>query len=218
MLAEFTYDTLFADLQSWPRDSDDDYVTNLPSIIDRGQLRLIRDMNLEIFDRTDTSKSTVIGTREVAKPDDCVVVREVGITVAGEYVGLDKRTREYCRMYAPGTTQGRPVYWYENSEDDIGLVPPPDAVYPVVQLCNMRPGDSLSVSAQGPSWLSSRVPDALFYACLAEAEQYLKADDRYAEFISHYNDEIIPVARLELRSAIRSGDYAPTRGAAETIK
>lgn len=217
MIAEFTYDSLFAALQAWPRDSDDDYLTNLPTIIDLGQLRLVRDLNLEAFDREDTTQSTVIGTREVAIAEDCVTLRDVGIIVAGSYVGLEKRSRQYCRMYAPTTTQARPVYWYESTEEEIGMVPNPDAVYVVVQHCNKRPSDSLSLSAQGPSWLSARAPDALFAACLAEAEQYLKADDRYADYIGKYNNELLPVARLELRAKIRSGDYAPIRGAAQTL-
>jgi hypothetical protein len=85
----------------------------------------------------------------------------------------------------------------------------------VHQYVNARPQDSLSLADQGPSWLSRCVPDALFAACLMEAEHLLKADDRYADYRAKYH-EIIQVARLELRQAIRNGDYSPLKAGAVT--
>jgi hypothetical protein len=121
-------------------------------------------------------------------------------------------------MYAPDpTVQGQPVYWFEESDTEIGVVPTPSAVLAVHQLCMFRPGDTMDESNAGPTWFSRAAPDALFAACLMEAEHKLKADDRYADYKSKYYEELLPTARLELRSAIRSGDYNPTRAAAATV-
>jgi hypothetical protein len=42
-----------------------------------------------------------------------------------------------------------------------------------------------------------------------EAEHYLKADDRYEDMKKKYYEELLPVARAELRQSIRRGDYNP---------
>lgn len=207
----WTWDSLMAALQSWPTDEDEDYVAELPTIIDLGELRLIRDLNVELFDRTDSTQSTVIGTREVDKPTTCITMRDVGIIVAGAYTPLEKRSLEWCRMYSPvATVQDVPLYWAEKSEAQILLVPTPAAVYVVDQHIVARPTDGLAESTPTQtSWLSRTAPDALFAACLMEAEHFLKADDRYADFASKYFKELLPVARLELRDSIRRGDASP---------
>lgn len=212
----WTYDTLFAALQAWPTDDSDQYVTEIPNIIGLGELRLVRDLNLDLFDISDDSQSTVAGTRTITKPSETIVIREIGIEVDGAYVPLEKRSLTYCKMYAPDSSvQDQPEFWCEESPTEILLVPTPDAAYPVHQYANARPQDSLSLSNQGPSWLSRCVPDALFASCLMEAEHFLKADDRYADYRAKYQ-EIIQIARLELRSAIRNGDYSPLKAGAVT--
>lgn len=213
----WTYDTLFAALQAWPADDNDQYVDEIPTIIGLGELRLVRDLNLELFDITDENEATVQGTRLIDKPDETIVVREIGIEVAGAYTALEKRSMGYCKMFAPNpTTEAQPLFWCEYSPTQIMVVPTPDAAYPVHQYVDARPQDSLSLAEQGPSFLSRAVPDALFAACLMEAEDYLKADDRYGKFKTKYYEELLPVARLELRAAIRNGDYQPLKSAAVT--
>jgi hypothetical protein len=186
-------------------------VADLDRIIGLGEVRLVRDLNLEIFDREDTSVSTTIGTREVGKPASNVQIRSVGIIVAGAYVPLEQRSRDFCRLYAPVVaTQGVPQYYAELSSTQIYMVPTPDAVYPVHYRHVARPADSLNSAAPtATSWLSTNVPDALFAACLMESEHYLKADDRYEDMKKKYYEELLPVARAELRQSIRRGDYNP---------
>jgi uncharacterized protein YeaO (DUF488 family) len=60
------------------------------------------------------------------------------------------------------------------------------------------------------------VPDALFAACLMEAEHYTQADDRYADFKTKYYEELLPAARYELRQLQRAGDYSPFSPAARS--
>jgi hypothetical protein len=207
----WTYTSILAALQSWPTDEDAAYLAEVPNIIGLGELRLVRDLNLELFDRTDVSVSTVIGTATVAKPSTAIAMRDVGITVTGKYVDLEKRSLTWCKMYAPDpSVTGVPIYWCDISEALIGLFPTPIAVYVVSQHIVARPTDGLSAgSPSATSWLSRTVPDALFAACLMEAEQFIKADDRYADFRTKYYEELLPVARLELRNSVRVGDASP---------
>jgi len=212
----WTYSSLHSALQAWPQSQNEEYVAALPTIIGLGERRLVRDLNLEIFDREDVQESTTPGSRLVAKPTNCVALRSVGLIVDGAYQALELRSYDWCRMYAPDAAElGVPVYYAELREDEIYLVPTPDDAYPVAVRMVALPDDVLSPDApDDTSWLASRVPDALFAACLMEAEHFLKADDRYGDFASKYHKEILPVARAELRGMIRGGDYSPFKPAA----
>jgi len=59
------------------------------------------------------------------------------------------------------------------------------------------------------TWLGDNVGQLLFVACLMEAEQWLKVDDRYADLKTKYYEELLPSARGEVHIAMRAGVYAP---------
>jgi len=339
MLA-WTYTSLFDALKAWPVEIENQtYEDDLPTIIGLGHVRLIRDLNLSIFDVTDesltldegerlvTKPTGIIATRslrigkiisstaEVAADDDSLCVAQVpanvqaaltlngaavvagvgtftiprrvtvtetllsiggieviltgtdkngfkaqetvttlengrvasslnlwltltgiqarmgdgtrqvkvggavarGGVVIGETWPLELRSKEWCQAYAPDRREvNRPVYFNEHSSTQWELVDSADQDYAVISHHVARPQE-LTASFAGPTWLSSSVPDGLFAACLMEAEHYLKADDRYADYQSKYAGEIIPAARLELRNLIRLGDrgpFSPTMSAA----
>jgi len=216
----WTYTTLRAAIQAWPSYASTDFVSNLDTMIGLGEVRLTRDLNLEIFDADDASVSTAAGNRLVNKPASCVQVRDVGLIVSGQYRPLERRSLGFMRMYAPdATAQGVPAYWIDSETDAIYVVPTPDAVYSVnYRYVTTAPDVLTSVDPDATSWLSSRVPDALFAACLMEAEHFLKADDRYADMRTKYYEELLPAARAMLRISIRDGDYAPMKPVATTLK
>jgi hypothetical protein len=76
------------------------------------------------------------------------------------------------------------------------------------------PAESLSASApNATTWLSRSGSDALFCACLMEAEHFIKADDRYKDYLDKYNNELLPRLRAEIRKSIRAGDSSPMKPA-----
>ncbi len=216
---QWTYATLSQALQDWPQNDNDAYVTNLPNMIGLGELRLIRDLNLELFDRDDETQAFAIGTRTVAKPANAIAVRNVGyLDLTLGYTPLKQRSVEYCKQYAPLiATTGTPLFYAEYNETEIYVVPTPVAILTVVFRSAMRPTDMLSSAAPAAtSFLSVRVPDALFAACLMEGEHYMQADDRYADYQNKYYKELLPAARFELRNLQRTGDYSPFEPAARS--
>jgi len=237
-------------LQAWPADASQQYLDNLDRIIGLGELRLVRDLNLDIFDHVITLALTQ-GERIVQKPSNWIATRSLRIgpetfyllTEDDEILGLEdgsggflleeaedvQETRSYplemrswdfCHEFAPDPLiQGRPRYFNELNDTQWEVVPTSDSNYGVICRYVRRPTDSLSQdNPDATNWLARSVPDALFAACLAEAEHFLKADDRYADYINKYHNEILPIARAELRNLIRAGDYNPVKPAAETVK
>lgn len=226
----FTYDQLVEALQSWPQNSDDDensgYVDNIPRLIGLGELRLVKDLNLDIFDHTE-SLSVLEGEHTTQKPDDWIATRTIWRTLAVAAEGestkrtpMHLRSLSWVRRYADDPTNtdthGAPLYYAEVSEEEIEFGPVADRDYDF-EFHYVRRPEGLSADNQN-TWLGDKVGDVLFVACLMEAEHFIKADDRYGDMKAKYYEELVPIARAELRRLVRMGDYTPVKPAAKTVE
>lgn len=206
----FTYNTLIAALQEWPVHKNPRYLAYLPTLVGLGERRLWGDLNIEELDVTDkTSVQASIGQNNVGKPANVIQVRMAGWLVAGKYKDMELRSMDYCQNFSNGPP-GLPLYYAEVDPATIFVSPTPDVAYQAVYRMIAAPTDVLSpTSPMTTTWLSRAAPDALLSACLAEAEQFIKADDRYQDYIGKYTNELLPRLRAELRNSIRRGDRSP---------
>lgn len=223
---KWTYNTLKQALQDWPLAGSTSYLANLQNIISLGELRLWKDMNIESYDKVDeTNFSMTLGVRETPKPTDTKQLRNVGffaldIDSNPIYTTLEKRSLDYCKMFAPNATlQDVPQFYAELDFQTIYVVPSPDDTYLLsFHYIATQPTETLVATAGDTStWLSRAFPDALLAACLAESDHYLKADDRYQDWINKYNNELLPVIRAEMRGTIRA-DYSPVKSSATVMQ
>jgi hypothetical protein len=212
----FTYAQLVEALQNWPDEegTDTDYYADIPRLISLGELRLVRELNLELQDYEDTGMTATTDDRVVAKADGMLSIRDAFLILdSGERVPLLLRSYAYIQNFNPNPeTTGRPRFYCEFDESSILVAPTPDADYGVGARGVKRP-DGLT-ETNPTTWLATHFGDLLFACCLMEAEHWLKADDRYAD-IKGKHDELIPVARAEARNLIRAGDYSPYKGSAK---
>ena len=214
-MMSFTYNTLLQALQDWPVNSDTVYVGNLPLIIAAGEDRLIVDLNLDIFDAVDATIVVTISNRNVPKPTGLLGTRTLYLISSNVRAQLKKRSRDFCMSYAPNpTTTGTPKYYCDLDTTNWMVVPTPVAGGTAEAHFIKRP-TGLAVGNQN-TWLATNAGDLLFKACLLEAEEYLKADDRWANIRTSYESLLGP-RRLELRDSIRSGQYSPMAPAAQTV-
>ncbi len=213
----FTYAELTQALKDWPEDDDPDangYVTNIPRLIRLGETRVVRDLNLDIFDIVDTTPIVTAGSQTVTKPTGLISERSMWLITAGVRTPLLKRSKDFITNYAPDpSVTGTPKYYCEKSATEWTIAPKPVATGTVESYGVYRPTSLVDTS---PSWLGTNCSDLLFAACLMESEHFLKDDDRYKEMREKYYQELLPVARLELRNLIRVGDYAPYKPAAKS--
>lgn len=218
----WTYATLMQALQDWEVHSSIKFLTNIPNIIGLGERQLWGDLNLEEYDKTDkTTFKMSIGSRSVGKPTDVIQIRTAGYyTAAGKFVYLERRSRDYCQIFAPDVTvQEPPQYYHELSFDHIEVVPTPNIAYQMYYTYIGEPPESLSPTTPNNStWLSRAGPDALFATCLMAAEHFIKADDRYQDWYNRYTTELLPRLRAELRQSIRTGDASPLKSAATIVQ
>lgn len=198
----YTYNTLIADIQAVTSDNDTEFVAELPLIVKRAEARLLRDLDLELFEQIDNSVSTTSGSRSVSKPAGTVMVANLWYTdAAGARQLVEERGYGYCLAYAPDETDdtGNPKY-YAELEDTLYLSPTPAAVLALRMKLIKRP-DGLSVSNTN-SWLGDNMGDILLQAGLIESWQFLKNSAKMNEAATMYAS-LLPQAKAEVAKLSR---------------
>jgi hypothetical protein len=198
----YTYNTLIADLQVVTSDNDTEFVAEMPLIVKRAEHRILRDLDLELFEQIENSVSTTSGARAVAKPAGTVMVSTLWYRDAGGINHLvEERGYAYCLDYAPDETDdtGNPKY-YAELEDDIYLSPTPAAVLPLRMKLIKRP-DGLAPATQN-SWLATHMGDLLLQAALLESWQFLKNNEKMNEAATVYSS-LLPTAKQEVSKLSR---------------
>lgn len=196
-----TFDDLSTGLQNWLEDDGAEFVGDIPDVIDLAEKRLLRDLDLAIFRRTDSALSMTISQAidtkpTIAGPDLLIATKQIYLTGGGLTSArfLVNRSNEFILDYNNGI-DGIPKYYGEVSETQWIWGPTPVATYTVNLRYLSRP-DPLATGNQ-TNWLSDNAYDILFKAALAEAEQYLKSDERVMMWTADYNRSV-QMARKEL--------------------
>lgn len=221
----FTYDSLTGEIQDWIEENDAEFTDGedgegLATIVKLAEERLLRDLDLEVFDVMDTSLTMVAGTSQYSLPATCVSPREFWYVPVGSSASSGARTplypksEGYCRLYAPNpATQGTPKFWAHCGEPTLAgvskvlIAPTPDAAYPVLLKMMQRP--TSLVSDTGGTYLSRHFGAALFHACLIEVEIRLMADERAPVHEKSYLSALPQQVRERLMA--RRRDYKPIR-------
>ena len=191
-----TYAELSANLQAWLEDDDAEFVGSIDEVINLGEMRLWRDLDLSIFTSEDTA-ATAASQATVTKPvtdTELVTWQSIYYDNAGERTFLELRSSDFVRDHQVIGATAPPKYYAETSETDWLLSPIPDAIYTLNARGVTRP-TRLS-AGNTTTWLSLHQDDMLFKACLAEAESFLKADDRAPMWMEQYVNAL-PLAKRE---------------------
>jgi hypothetical protein len=191
-----TYAELSANLQAWLEDDDADFTANIDDIINLGEMRLWRDLDLSIFTSEDTAATTA-SQATVTKPTtdtELVTWDSIYYDSGGERTFLELRSTDFVRDHQVIGATSAPKYYAETSETDWLLSPIPDGTYTLNARGVTRP-TRLS-AGNTTTWLSLHQDDLLFKACLAEAESFLKSDDRQQIWAQQYA-EALPLAKRE---------------------
>jgi hypothetical protein len=194
-LAEIT-----ANLQGWMEDDDTEFTGSIDDLINLGEMRLWRDLDLSIFTSEGTAP-TAIGVETVTKP---VTDTELVVTQSIYYdfdfgngairTWLELRSTDFVRDHQVIGATAPPRYYSEQTETDWLLSPIPDVIYTLITRGVTRPAKLADTPAG--TWLSLHQDDLLFKACLAESEKFLKADDRVEVWKTDYVDSL-PLAKRE---------------------
>lgn len=199
-----TYTQLIADIQSYVDNDIDELANNLPKVVARGHARIQRDLELAQW-RARLETSLPYDQERVDRPSGALKIYSIFDEQSGRFV--ERRATDYVRAYGG---RGRPRYFAEDDEDTLFLAPRPDGNRHVT-ITYLKRLDPPSVTT-ATTWISENLPEMLFYACLAGAEEFLIGQERKAEFEAEYA-RALNEYRNELRG-LHNEEYAPIRQAA----
>lgn len=211
MSTSHTYTTLTNAIKDWEEDTGAQFQAQLDTIIGLGEVKLLRDLEIELFNAKYPATITS-GNQSVARRTEFIAIRTVSIiTASGKYKALEPQTNEFLDEYWKNSTAlGEPEYYTEFDEASIRMVPTPDQAYSGFVRGIVRPAQLSSGVAS--TWLSQKCGDLLFWACLIAGEIFLKEDlvsdaGRIAGLKQVYADSL-STARIELRMQVNA-DYSP---------
>jgi hypothetical protein len=198
MSIQYTHTTLTEAIKDWAEDTDPDFVANINDFIAKAETRLLRDLDLELFEQW--LQVTISGTiRLVTKPADVIEINDLWFRDPStqKWIECPRRSFEYCVAYAPTeATLGTPRFYSEFDETDFYVVPTPDQTYSGGNArirATIRP-TGLSASNEN-TWLGDNMADMLFDACMIEAQTFLKNPAKMQEHATRYQTLIPGIAR-----------------------
>ena len=216
----FTYPTLVQAIQQYTLEgvslTNTDFSAFLPTIINIAEERIIRDLNLNIFDIEESGYLSATNPY-LAIPDGYLGIRSFRVaTDFITYVPLKRVDITWLENYWRNVNNvSLPLYFSVfGNNDGIGsgsfrFAPTPDLNYPYILRFIQRPA---TMSANNPeTWLGDHAADCLLYACLAESMAYLREDIPAEQgmtqmFENKYAREMIKL-REELSDQIITGKY-----------
>ena len=202
-MTAMTYNSLLTELQDFGENDSDEFVAELPHVINRAENRLAVEAKGLGFIRSITD-DLVERVSYIDKPQRW---RETVSFQIGTGSGFDtrvvllKRSYEFVREYWPNARlTDVPKYYADWDYKHWLIAPTPDLGYPYEILYHERPSP-LSTSVQ-TNWTTLYAPQLLLFACLIETSLYLKRDDRIQAFQAQYTNAL---QQLELEQAKRVG-------------
>ena len=176
-----TYSFLTTDLINTTENDSTEFADQIPYFIEKAEIRLTKDLDdfgLDVFTTITLSASNPT----VSLPSGTRVVRNVNYTTsasttgvsAGVKVNLLQRTYEYAIDYFPyaSASTGVPRYYSRKNNTSIYIVPTPTSTLSGEIQTVSRP--AALTSANPTNYFSEFCYDALFYACMIEANRFMK--------------------------------------------
>ena len=187
-----TFDELKTAIQDYTENDETTFVNNLPLFIRLAEERILKSIQLNLFQKNAGGAMTT-GNKFLAAPTDFLAPFSLSIEVSGAKEFLLFKDLDFVQTYTPNaTTTGQPKYYAQFDVGNFIIAPTPDAAYVVEIQYLYRPASLTAGAGSGTTWLSENAEITLLYASLIEAYTYMKGDpnlmqmynQRYAEGIT----------------------------------
>ena len=231
-----TYDELFKQIQTYTENTfpsttvlGDQTVSQreqIDTFIKQAEQRIYNSVQFPAL-RKNVTGNVQIGRPYIQTPSDFLSVYSLSVILpSGEYRYLVQKDVNYIRECYPNPTSlGVPRFYAmfgptvisppPNSvvTDELSLLvgPTPDVAYPV-QMHYFYYPESITVAADGRTWLGDNIDSVLLYGSLVEAYTYMKGEpDMVAVYEKQYKEALALAKRLgdglERMDAFRNGQY-----------
>ena len=171
-----TYGELKQAIQDYTENDETSFVNNLPLFIRLAEERILKSVQLSLFQKNQSGSMTS-GNQYLAAPSDFLAPFSLRIDVNGDKEFLLFKDLDFIQTYTPdATTTGQPKYYAQFDVDNFIIGPTPNANYTVDIHYLYRPLSLTAGTDSGTSWLSTNAEIALLYGSLVEAYTYMKGD------------------------------------------
>ncbi len=202
-----TYTELVAEIQAYTQNYESDFVANIPTFVDQAETRIYNTVQIPAL-RKNVTGITTGGNKYLSCPGDFLSVFSIAvIDGAGDYEYLLNKDVNFLRAAYPNPNdEGLPKYYalfgptvasnIITDELSFILAPTPDAAYDVELHYYYYP-ESITVAAEGRTWLGDNYSPVLLYGSLVEAYIYMKGEaDMMAAYEKKYQDALMQLNRL----------------------
>lgn len=171
-----TYGELKQAIQDYTENDETTFVNNLPLFIRLAEERILKNVQLNLFQKNQFGSMT-LGNEYLGAPSDFLTPFSLSIDVNGDKEFLLFKDLDFVQSYNPdATTTGQPKYYAQFDVDNFILAPTPDANYTVDIHYLYRPASLTAGSDSGTSWLSENAEITLLYGSLVEAYTFMKGE------------------------------------------
>ena len=219
------YTELSDAIQAYAENTESNFVAEIPVFVQQAEQRIYNSVQFPSL-RKNVTGFTTTGNKYLSAPSDFLAVYSLAvIDTDGNYEYLlnkdvnfirqaypnpsDTSIPKYYALFGPTTTNGAtPVI-----TDELSMIlgPTPDDSY-TVELHYYYYPESITVAADGRTWLGDNFDTVLLYGSLVEAYTYMKGEqDMMALYNQKYMEALALAKRLgdgmERQDAYRSGQY-----------
>jgi hypothetical protein len=223
------YTQLKAAIQAYTENTEDNFVANIPVFVTQAEQRIYNSMQFPSIRKNMTG---VVSTtsKYLSAPDDFLAVYSLAVITDVTGSDLNTGTYEYLlnkdvnfirQAYPTPNDKGVPRYYAlfgptvsgSTITDELTFIlgPSPDQNYNVELHYYYYP-ESITVAADGRTWLGDNFDTVLLYGSLVEAYTYMKGE---ADMMQLYNGkymEALALAKrladgMERQDAYRSGQF-----------
>lgn len=189
-----TYSSLLGDIEGYVERHDEEFLTQIPRIVMLAEQRIALEAKglglLMVASGKLTPNNPVLRKPERWRQTKSFFY----VNAAGSATYLKPRKYEYCRLYSLGEPAGAPEFYADYGYEHLYLAVTPVSDFTFELSYYERP-EPLSEANQ-VNWTTRNAPQLLLYACLLEAQPWLKNpqmlslwQSQYAEIIASLQKE-----------------------------
>jgi len=214
------YTALRAAIVAYTENTSSDFAAQISTFVTQAEQRIYNTIQFPSL-RKNVTGSTTTNNKYLQCPSDFLAVYSMAaVDATGAYEYLLNKDVNYIRQAYPNPTSdtGIPRYYAlfgprSDDEDELTFIlgPTPDAIY-TIELHYFYYPESITVAANGRTWLGDNFDSVLFYGSLVEAATYMKQEqDLIALYNTKYQEALALAKRLgdgmERTDAYRTGQY-----------
>jgi|TARA_R110000744_G_scaffold286336_1_gene397662 hypothetical protein len=173
----FTYTQLKTAVQDYTQNDETSFVNNLPVFIRQAEERILKNVQLSLFQKNATSTMTS-SNKYLACPSDFLAPFSLSfVDASSDHQFLDFKDADFIQTFNPdAATTGNPRYYAVFDVSNFILGPTPSASFVAELHYFYRPTSLTSGSDSGTTWLSENAEIAILYGSLMEASIYMKGE------------------------------------------